>query len=122
MRLRVLGDFRPNALQGRPRPPVPNGEGASGVQYEPWHVEWARFCFGADGQGSKTLFAPGAQLAERSAVIHSAGDIDDPWRSRTGFLDLTNEQGEQVARVQAVSDLVASTLEADVFQGFLGAP
>jgi len=67
---------------------------------------------------TKAFIAPSGELAEGHSGFGSAGEVDYSIGGGE-FLrgeDLVEDQGGQVARVQAVANLVALTIEADVAQ------
>ena len=67
---------------------------------------------------TKAFIAPSSELPEGHRGFSSAGEVDDSVRGCefSRGEDLVEDQGGQVARVEAVADLVALTIEADVAQ------
>ena len=98
--------------------PVPEGFGFGGIQDHPRDVEGAVFGFGGDIVATEALVAPGGELTEGPCGLGSAGEIKDSLSGGELSLgeDLVEDQGGQIARVEAVADLVALTIEADVAQ------
>ena len=68
---------------------------------------------------TEALVAPGGELAEGHRGFGSAGEIKDSFSGGELSLgeDLVEDQGGQIARVEAVADLVALSIEADVAEG-----
>ena len=65
---------------------------------------------------AKSFIAPCGQLAEGHGGFGSTREVDDSISGRE-FLrrdDLVEDQGGQVVRVQAIADLVALAIKADV--------
>ena len=67
---------------------------------------------------TEALVAPGGELAEGHRGFGSAGEIDDSVGGRERSLEenLVVDQWGQIARVEAVANLVALAIEADVAQ------
>ena len=68
---------------------------------------------------TKVFIAPSSELPEGHRGFSSAGEVDDSVRGGefSGRVDLFEGQRGQVARVEAVADLVALAIEADVAEG-----
>ena len=68
---------------------------------------------------TKAFIAPSSELPEGHRGFSSAGEVDDSVRGGefSGGEDLIEGQRGQVARVEAVADLVALAIEADVAEG-----
>ena len=67
---------------------------------------------------TEALVAPGGELVEGHRGFGSAGEIDNSLRRRELSLgeDLVEDQWGQIARVEAVADLVTLSIETDVAQ------
>ena len=68
---------------------------------------------------TKAFIAPSSELPEGHRGFSSAGEVDDSVRGGefSGRVDLFEGQRGQVAWVQAIADLVALAIEADVAEG-----
>ncbi len=115
----MKGDFFEDLVAWSRGVPVPEGFGFGGIQDHPWDIEGAVFWFGDNLMATEALVAPSGELAEGHCGFGSAGEIKDSVGGRELSLgeDLVEDQSGHVARVEAVADLVALTIEADVAEG-----
>src|SRR5689334_3808031 len=71
---------------------------------------------------AEPLFAPGAELFQRSALAHAAADIQESRGFPVRLLDLFGDKRDKVASVEAITDLKAGAFEADVLERSARAP
>lgn len=112
----MAGDFFEDLVSRCGWAPVPEGLGFTGIQDHPGDVEGAVFGFGDNFMVAKAFIAPSRELAEGHRGFCSPREINDSI-GRSELLrgkDLVQNQGGQIARVQAVADLVTFPIEADV--------
>src|SRR5258708_12850112 len=121
--LRMPGDFLQHRRGRRGRLPAPDAPGLGGIEHDRGNVERPRGAVLHDLVRAEALGAPVAQLLERHGRRGATRKIHDPvahrdFRRRQLFF----KQGLEVARVQAVADLVTVSAEAEVFQRALPQP
>lgn len=112
----MAGDFFEDLVSRCGWAPVPEFLGFTGIQDHPGDVEGAVFGFADNFMAAKAFIAPSRKLTKGHGGFCSPGEINDAigrdelWRGK----DLIQNQGGQIARVQAVADLVTFPIEADV--------
>ncbi len=115
VRAGVGGDFFEDGGGGGRRAPSPEAGGFGGIEYHPRDVEGAGLWVGGDGVGAEGVVAPIGELAERPGGGGTAGEIGDAvGGGECGRGELFGEERGEVARVEAIADLVAVATEADV--------
>jgi hypothetical protein len=97
--------------------PVPEAGGFRGIEDHPRDVEGARRGVGGDLVRAEGGVAPIGELAERHRGGGAAGEVGEAVGGGEGGRgELLREERSEVARVEAVADLVAVAAEADVFE------
>ena len=118
----VLADFLKNGWPERWPAPIPIARGAGGIKDHPWDIEWAGLALGLDGMRAEVLGAPAAKLGEGHGIIHSPGEVLHAWNRAGGISHLADEEGNDIARMEAIADLVPGAVEADVFERAAAGP
>ena len=100
--------------------PVPKLGGAGGIEHDPGQIVRTGLGIGANIVRSKSGTTPVTQLSQRDRIVGASRKIADTqidpilWIGGLVTLKLFLEEGKQVSRMQAVSNLVATTIEADI--------
>ena len=115
--LGVGGDFFEDRGGGRLGLPRPEAGGFRGVEHDPREIEGARGRIGGDGVRAELCVAPRGELAKGHRRRRAAGDVGEAiGGGELGRGELLFEERDEIARVEAVADLVAVAAEADIFE------
>ena len=101
--------------------PVPKLGGTRGVKNDPRKIVRTGLGIGGDFVRAKSGTTPVTQLSQRDRILGASRKIADTQiDSILGIggpvtLKLFLEEGKQVSRMQAVSNLGAAAIEADIF-------
>lgn len=114
----VRSDFLENILHGGGGLPVPSLAGQRVIQDDPREIEGAGAAVGDDFVMSKAVMAPGCQLLEGSGGGDPSGHIHGSGNAGVrGGDQLSPKQGQEIAGMKTIPDLVAMPAEAKVTQG-----
>lgn len=120
---RMVGDFLENGTDRSGWLPVPSSFRDAGIQDHPWDIEGAglgksgRWKVESGRVGAKPVFAPAAELGQGHGVINTPCNVDNG-RGRVGGLgELTDNEGHEVAGMQAVAHLMPLSPKTDVLKG-----
>ena len=113
----VSGDFLKDGDGRRLRLPGPKAVGFRAVEYHPRQIERARRRIGADRVRAEFGVTPRGELTQRHRGAGAAGDVSETIRrGEFGRGELLDEQRHEIARVEAIADLVAVAAETDVLE------
>jgi hypothetical protein len=101
--------------------PVPKFGGAGGVENDPRKIVRAGLGIGGDFVRTKSGKTPVTQLSQRDRILGASRKIADThidsilWIGGLVALKLFFQEGKQVSWMKDVSNLGATTIEADIF-------
>jgi hypothetical protein len=101
--------------------PVPKLGSTGRIKNDPREIVRTGLGIGGDFVRTESGAAPVTQLQQRDRILGTSGKVADPYIDsipRVGGLvplDLFLEEGKQVSRMKAVSNLRSTAIEADIF-------
>jgi hypothetical protein len=101
--------------------PAPKLGGTGGVKNDPGEVVRTGLGIGANLVRTESGATPVTQLCQRDRILSTSGKVADThidsiaWVRGLAALKLFLEEGKQVSRMKAVSNLRATAIEADIF-------
>jgi len=103
--------------------PVPKFGGMGGIENDPRKIVRTGVGIGANLLWTESGATPFTQLCQRDRILGASGKVADPhidpifWIGGFVALKLFLKYGKQVSRMEAVSNLGTTTIEAYIFQG-----